>query len=129
MPPKISIVTPSFDQGRFIEETIRSVLDQNYPNLEYLIIDGGSTDQTIDIIRKYEKQLSYWESEKDRGQVHAINKGLARATGGICAFLNSHDVYLPGTLATVAKYFDEHPKAEWICGDTQMFGEGRRTEV
>ncbi len=129
MPSKISIVTPSFNQGQFIEETIRSVLDQNYPNLEYLVIDGGSTDQTIDIIRKYKPQLSHWESEPDRGQVHAINKGLARATGNIFAFLNSDDIYLPGTLATVAKYFDEHPAAEWICGDTQMFGEGRPTEV
>ena len=129
MPPKISIVTPSFNQGQFIEETIRSVLDQNYPNLEYLVIDGGSTDQTIDIIRKYETQLSYWESEKDRGQVHAINKGLARTTGDIFAYINSDDIYLPGTFATVANYFDEHPRSEWICGDTQMFGEGRETEV
>ena len=129
MPPKISIVTPSFNQGQFIEETIRSVLDQDYPNLEYLVIDGGSTDQTVDTIRKYEPHLSYWESEKDRGQVHAINKGLARATGDIFAFINSDDIYLPGTFSTVAKYFDEHPDAEWICGDTQMFGKGRRTEV
>src|SRR5437868_9654465 len=118
MPPKISIVTPSFNQGQFIEETIRSVLDQNYPNLEYLVIDGGSTDQTIEIIRKYEAQFSYWETEKDRGQVHAINKGLARATGDIFAFINSDDIYLPRTFATVAKYFDDHPSAEWICGDT-----------
>src|SRR5436853_272146 len=101
MPPKISIVTPSFNQGQFIEETIHSVLDQNYPNLEYLVIDGGSTDQTIDIIRKYETRLSYWESEKDRGQVHAINKRLARVTGDIFAFINSDDIYLPGTFATV----------------------------
>ncbi|HEY0350129.1 MAG TPA: glycosyltransferase family 2 protein [Pyrinomonadaceae bacterium] len=129
MPPKISIVTPSFNQGQFIEETIRSVLDQDYPNLEYLVIDGGSTDQTVDTIRKYESHLSYWESEKDRGQVHAINKGLARATGDIFAFINSDDIYLPGTFSTVAKYFDEHPDAEWICGDTQMFGKGRPTEV
>ena len=129
MPPKISIVTPSFNQGQFIEETIRSVLDQNYPHLEYLVIDGGSTDQTVDTIRKYEPHLSYWESEKDRGQVHAINKGLARATGDIFAYINSDDIYLPETFSTVAKYFDEHPDAEWICGDTQMFGEGRSTEV
>jgi len=129
MPPKISIVTPSFNQGQFIEETIRSVLDQDYPNLEYLVIDGGSTDQTVDTIRKYESHLSYWESEKDRGQVHAINKGLARATGDIFAFINSDDIYLPGTFSTVAKYFDKHPDAEWICGDTRMFGKGRPTEV
>jgi glycosyltransferase involved in cell wall biosynthesis len=129
MPPKISIVTPSFNQGQFIEETIRSVLDQDYPNLEYLVIDGGSTDQTVDIIRKYEPQLSYWESEKDRGQVHAINKGLARTTGDIFAYINSDDIYLPGTFSTVAKYFEEHPDTEWICGDTQMFGKGRPTEA
>src|SRR6266550_5897057 len=115
MPSKISIVTPSFNQGQFIEETIRSVLDQNYPNLEYLVIDGGSTDQTIDIIHKYETHLSYWESEQDRGQVHAINKGLARATGDIFAFINSDDIYFPGTFATVARYFADFPKAEWVC--------------
>ena len=110
MPPKITIVTPSFNQGQFIEETIRSVLDQNYPNLEYLIIDGGSTDQTIEVIRKYERQLSYWVSEKDRGQVHAINKGLARATGEIFGFLNSDDLYVPGTFEVVGEYFEKHPE-------------------
>jgi len=129
MPPKISIVTPSFNQGQFLEETIRSVLDQNYPNLEYLVIDGGSTDQSIDIIRKYEHRLTYWESEKDRGQVHAINKGLARATGVIFAYINSDDLYLPGAFAAVERYFAEHPAVEWVCGDTEMFGEGQRTEV
>lgn len=129
MPPKISIVTPSFNQGQFLEETIRSVLDQNYPNLEYMVIDGGSTDQSVEIIRKFAPQLSYWESEKDRGQVHAINKGLARATGDIFAYLNSDDVYRPGTFATVADYFAQHPTTEWVCGDTEMFGEGHATEV
>ena len=129
MQPKISIVTPSFNQGRFLEETILSVLDQNYPNLEYIVIDGGSSDETIDIIRKYQDRLAYWVSEKDRGQVHAINKGIEKCTGQIFAFINSDDVYLPGTFATVAKYFQEHPTAEWVCGDTVMFGEGRADEI
>ncbi len=129
MLPKISIVTPSFNQGKFIEETIRSVLDQNYPNLEYIIIDGGSTDETVDVIRRYEDRIDYWVSEKDRGQVHAINKGIERTTGDIFGFLNSDDLYLPGTFDTVAKYFQDHPKAEWVCGDTMMFGEGHKTEV
>src|SRR5690242_3069828 len=112
MLPKISIVTPSFNQGKFIEATILSVLDQNYPNLEYIVIDGGSTDETVDIIRRYEGRITYWESEGDRGQVHAINKGIERSTGDIFGFINSDDLYLPGTFATVAQYFQDHPNAE-----------------
>jgi len=100
--PKITVVTPSFNQGRFIEETIRSVLIQGYPNLEYIIIDGGSTDDTVETIQKYEPWISYWVSEKDRGQCHAINKGFARATGDILAWLCSDDVYAPGALHLVA---------------------------
>jgi len=92
-------------------------------------VDGGSTDQTIEIIRKYELQLSYWVSEKDRGQVHAINKGLARATGEIFGFLNSDDLYEPGTLAAVGEYFEKRPETEWVCGDTTMFEEGRPDEL
>ncbi len=126
--PRISIVTPSFNQAQFLEETILSVLRQRYEPLEYIIIDGGSTDGSVDIIRRYEDQLTYWVSEKDRGQVHAINKGLERSTGDIFAYINSDDVYLPGTFAAVAKHFGEHPKAEWVCGDTIMFGEGHATE-
>jgi glycosyltransferase involved in cell wall biosynthesis len=125
---KISIVTPSFNQGRFLEETILSVLDQNYPNLEYIVIDGGSTDETLDVIRKYEDHISYWVSEKDRGQVHAINKGIEKTTGDIFGFVNSDDVYLPGTFKTVSEYFAGHAKSEWVCGDTIMFGEGRPDE-
>jgi len=126
---KFSIVTPSFNQGRFLEETILSVLNQNYPNLEYIIIDGGSTDETVEVIKRYEDQLAFWVSEKDRGQVHAINKGLTKTTGDIFAFLNSDDIYLPGTFAAVAEHFEAHPQSEWVCGDTVMFGEGRQDEL
>ena len=100
--PKISIITPSFNQGRYIEETIVSVVGQMYPNLEYFIIDGGSTDNSVDIIRKYEQHITYWESKADRGQSHAINKGFRMATGDIIAWINSDDCYLPGTLQFVA---------------------------
>jgi glycosyltransferase involved in cell wall biosynthesis len=100
--PKISIITPSYNQGKFIEETITSVLNQNYPNLEYIIVDGGSKDNTLDIIRKYESQLASWVSEKDSGQSDAINKGFKKATGDIIAWLNSDDILLPGALQKVA---------------------------
>jgi glycosyltransferase involved in cell wall biosynthesis len=100
--PRISIITPSYNQGQFIEETIRSVLLQDYSNLEYIIIDGGSTDKTIEVIKKYEPWITYWVSEKDRGQCHAINKGFARASGDIFGWLCSDDVLAPGALHQVA---------------------------
>jgi len=103
--PRISIVTPNYNYGRFIEETIRSVLLQGYPNLEYIIIDGASTDNSVEIIKKYEPWLTYWESKPDRGQSHAINKGFEHATGEIYAWLNSDDVYLPDALAEVGGRF------------------------
>lgn len=101
--PKISVITPSYNQARFIEQTIRSVLLQRYPNLEYIIIDGGSSDGSREIIRKYEPWLAYWVSEPDRGQSHAINKGFERATGDVLCWLNSDDYYLPDALLTVGR--------------------------
>lgn len=101
--PKISIITPSFNQGQFLEETIRSVLMQHYPNLEYIIIDGGSSDDSVNIIRKYEPWISYWVSEKDNGQTHAINKGLALCTGEIFNWINSDDYLNPNSLRVIAE--------------------------
>jgi len=105
--PSISIVTPSYNQGQYLEETICSVLDQKYPNLQYIIIDGGSTDNSVEIIKKYEKHLSYWVSEKDKGQTHAINKGIARCTGEVFGYINSDDLLLPKSLERVAATWNE----------------------
>jgi len=115
--PRISVVTPSYNQGEFIEETIRSVLLQGYYNLEYIIIDGGSTDQSVDMIKKYEPWLTHWVTEPDRGQAQAINKGFKRATGEIVAWINSDDVYFPGVLAIVAKFFSQKHTSDIIYGD------------
>jgi len=112
--PTISIVTPSYNQGRFLEDTIRSVIDQKYPHLEYLIIDGGSTDNSVDIIRKYESQLAYWTSEPDKGQYDAINKGFSKATGDVMAWLNSDDKYNPWAFQVVGNIFASLPEVEWI---------------
>lgn len=117
--PRISIVTPSFNQGQFLEETIRSVLLQGYPNLEYMVIDGGSTDGSTDIIRKYEPWLAYWTSGKDRGQSHAINKGWERATGDLIAYLNSDDTYLPGAFEHVARAWTTNRQVAAIVGAVQ----------
>lgn len=114
--PKISIVTPSFNQRKFIDDTIESVLGQNYPNLEFVIIDGGSTDGSVDIIKKYEKDLHYWVSEKDEGHGHALNKGFSKTSGEIMAWINSDDKYTPWTFKTVAEIFTQFPHVEWISG-------------
>ncbi len=119
--PKISIVTPSFNQGKYLEKTILSVLEQGYPNLEYIIIDGGSTDESVEIIRKYQDRLAYWVSEPDRGQSHAINKGFERATGEIFGWLNSDDWYHPGALQAVADAFAANPDAGAVVGAGDMY--------
>ena len=121
--PKVSIVTPSFNQGKFLEKTILSVLEQDYPNLEYIIIDGGSTDNSVEIIRKYEQHLTYWVSEPDRGQSHAINKGFERATGEIFGWLNSDDWYQPGALKEVAEAFAANPDAGAVVGEGAFIDE------
>ena len=115
MLPKISIIIPTLNQARFIEETITSVLTQNYPNLELIVLDGGSSDGTLEILKKYSASLT-WISEPDKGQVDAINKGLKMVTGEVVAYLNSDDIYTPSTLLTVGKYFSEHPDTQIVTG-------------
>ncbi len=118
--PRITLVTPSFNQGQFIEETIRSVLDQNYPDLEYIIIDGGSTDESVEIIGRYENRLAYWCSEKDNGQADAINKGFARATGSLLGWINSDDLLSPHSLDLLAEAHARNPDS-LIAGDVINF--------
>src|SRR5262245_6489494 len=115
--PKVTIVTPSYNQGDFIEETIRSVLLQGYPDLEYIIIDGGSADCTLEVVRKYEPWITYWVSESDKGQADAINKGFRNSTGEILAWLNSDDVYEPDAVPFIAKYFAETPECDLLYGN------------
>ena len=112
--PRITVVTPSYNQGRFLPACMRSVLDQKYPNLEYIVIDGGSTDGSVGIISSFEKELAYWLSEPDGGQYDALNKGFRRATGDILAWLNSDDMYAPWTLRVVASIFEALPAVDWI---------------
>lgn len=119
--PKITIITPSYNQGQFIEQTIQSVINQNYPNLEYIIIDGGSTDNSLDVIKKYEKYLTYWISEPDTGQSDAINKGLKIATGEIINWLNTDDYYEPNALIKIAEKFLENNNTKVVCARSRLF--------
>jgi glycosyltransferase involved in cell wall biosynthesis len=115
--PKITVITPSYNQGEFLEDTFRSVLDQNYPNLEYFVVDGGSTDNSVEIIKRYEKHFDWWVSQKDRGQSHAINKGLERATGDLVIWLNSDDFFYPNALDYVSQAYQAHPEAGLFIGN------------
>ena len=112
--PTISIVTPSFNQAEFLEDCIRSVIDQSYPRLEYVIIDGGSTDGSVDIIRRHEGRLKHWVSEPDKGQYDAVNKGFAQSTGEIMAYLNSDDKYTPWAFQVIGEIFSAFPTIEWL---------------
>jgi len=121
--PLVSIVTPSFNQARYLESTIRSVLDQDYPNLEYIIMDGGSTDGSVEIIRRYANRLAGWVSEKDRGQTDAINKGFARARGEILAWLNSDDTYQPHAIMEAVEFLRHRPELGLVYGDANFIDE------
>jgi GT2 family glycosyltransferase len=113
----VSIVTPSYNQASYLEHTIQSVLEQDYPRIEYIVVDGASTDNSFEIIKRYNDRLAYWISEKDSGQAEAINKGFTRANGDILGWLNSDDYYLPGTVSAVVQCFEENPDAVMIYGD------------
>ena len=124
--PLVSIITPSFNQARYIEATIQSVLGQDYPRIEYIIVDGGSTDGTPDVIKKYEDKLAFWVSEKDKGQTDAINKGFARAKGDILAWINSDDTYEPGAVSAAVSYLAAHPDVGMVYADCNFINEEGR---
>ncbi len=125
--PLVSIVTPSYNQAAYLHETMQSVLNQDYPKIEYLVVDGGSTDGSVEIIKEFESRLTWWCSEKDRGQAEAINKGLQRAKGEYIAWLNSDDLYLPGVISAVVALFTKHPDAAMVHGDVFAIDETGRT--
>ncbi len=121
--PLVSIVTPSFNQARYLEETICSVLQQDYPHIEYILVDGGSTDGSLEIIQRYADRLAWWVSEPDRGQTEAINKGFAHAHGEILAWLNSDDTYQPGTITEAVDFLQAHPETGMVYGDANLVDE------
>jgi glycosyltransferase involved in cell wall biosynthesis len=119
----VSIVTPSYHQDRYLEGTIQSVLTQDYPQIEYMIVDGGSTDTTVNVIKRYEHRLAWWISEKDQGQTDAINKGFACARGDILAWINSDDTYEPGAVTAAVNYLQDHPEIGMVYGDCNYIDE------
>ncbi len=124
--PLVSIITPSYNQAQYLEATIRSVLEQDYPNIEYIVVDGGSTDGSVEIIRRFADKLAWWVSEKDRGQTDALNKGFAHATGSIHAWLNSDDTYKPHAIAEAVEYLQAHPEVGLVYGDADYIDEKGR---
>ena len=117
---RVSIITPSYNQGEYLEETIQSVLNQTYSSIEYIVIDGGSTDNSVDIIRKYEERITFWCSEKDNGQADAINKGLKLATGDLVCWINSDDILYPNFTENFVNHFVAHPNVDFLYGDVEQ---------
>lgn len=125
--PKVSIITPSFNQGQFLEASIRSVLEQDYPNIEYIVVDGGSKDDSVEVIKKYQDRLAWWVSEKDKGHADALNKGFSRATGEILAWLNSDDIYFPGAVTEAVSVLQSHPEVGMVYGDADLIDDSGET--